>query len=67
MTSDVSKLSSSFRCERAVDGKRCNHRAVAFAMGQHVCPAHLPVIDSACSHSLAPSGRCAYCGGSTAN
>ena len=50
------------RCERVVGATRCKNAAVAFVMGQHLCRDHDPDGDPHCSHSLAPSGRCAYCG-----
>lgn len=48
-------------CERA----KCDQPAVAFALGQHVCATHTPAGSAACTHSLAPSGRCSYCGAPT--
>lgn len=53
------------RCERQTDGNRCKRPAVAFAQGQHVCAEHDPPGHPTCSHSLAPAGRCAYCGATT--
>ena len=45
--------------------KDCRRPASAFAQGRHVCPEHDPPGSVTCSHSLAPSGRCAYCGART--
>lgn len=44
---------------------RCERPATAFAMGRHYCAGHDPKGSTACTHSLAPSGRCAYCGART--
>jgi hypothetical protein len=53
-------------CERALTGKKtCRRPAIAFVMGQHVCVDHDPEGEAGCSHSLAPSGRCSYCGART--
>lgn len=53
-------------CERhTAPKKRCNHQAVAFVQGQHVCRQHDPTGDPNCTHSLAPDRRCAYCGAHT--
>jgi hypothetical protein len=53
------------RCERDRSGKKCGRRTVAFVMGQNVCAEHDPTGSEWCSHSLAPSGRCAHCGSPT--
>jgi hypothetical protein len=51
------------KCEKYVKGKkRCDAPASAFVMGVHLCAVHLPPPQPKCSHSLAPSGRCAFCG-----
>lgn len=50
------------RCERQTHGSRCPRPATIFAQGQHVCPGHEPVGAGSCSHSLAPSERCSFCG-----
>jgi hypothetical protein len=53
------------KCERVVGERRCGAPAVAFVMGQTVCVVHDTTGSPACTHSLAPSGRCAYCGAVT--
>lgn len=53
------------RCELSAGDDRCNRPAVRFVMGKHVCAAHNPTGAPSCSHSLAPSGSCAYCGAVT--
>ena len=51
------------KCEKNLTSKqRCCRPAVAFVMGQHRCVIHDPKGLDNCSHSLAPSGRCSYCG-----
>lgn len=42
--------------------KRCPNPGVVFVMGDWRCRSHLPPEQPKCSHSLAPSGRCAFCG-----
>lgn len=50
------------------DAKLCNHDGPCKVLGtvRHIsawyCPDHVPQVASYCSHSLAPSGQCAYCG-----
>ena len=51
------------RCENA---EKCRRPATRFAQGHHTCAEHDPPGSPTCSHSLAPSGRCAYCGAVTA-
>lgn len=53
------------RCERKINDRPCPNPAAVFVMGQHACLPHDPKGDASCSHSLAPSGRCAYCGAVT--
>ena len=55
------------RCElhearKVGDPVRCPSLAVTFAMGRHWCAKHRPTGSTSCSHSLAPSGSCAFCG-----
>jgi hypothetical protein len=49
----------------SVDGRRCDAPAAVFAMGQHRCLVHDPKGAVSCSHSLAPTGRCSFCGALT--
>ena len=52
-----------FTCEKAITPKKlCGNPATLFVMGRHRCAAHIPRGAKNCSHSLAPSGRCSYCG-----
>lgn len=58
------------KCARTIsdDGlrpKTCKNDAVAYVCGQWVCARHEPKVTGNCSHSLAPSGRCSYCGAKT--
>ena len=55
-------------CERRLTPEkddRCGRPVVAFALGQNLCAVHDPAGDPNCTHSLAPSGRCAFCGART--
>lgn len=54
--------SARFQCEARPSGKQCKAWATAFVMGRHLCSAHDTAGAANCSHSLAPSGRCSYCG-----
>lgn len=51
------------KCERSLPtDSKCGRPVVAFVMGQNVCAGHDPQGSTSCSHSLAPSGRCSFCG-----
>lgn len=50
------------RCESGDNGDKCSALAVTFRMGKHVCTRHTPKGSDTCTHSLAPSGTCSYCG-----
>lgn len=52
-------------CEWSDEKKPCTAVAVVFVMGKHRCAKHTPAGSPHCTHSLAPSGRCAYCGAPT--
>lgn len=53
------------KCEstNTPNGKRCNAPAHRYTVGMWRCLRHLPAPTLHCSHSLAPSETCAYCGG----
>ena len=54
------------QCARGVGRNECKNPAAEFVMGQHVCATHAAQAgDPNCTHSLAPSGRCSYCGALT--
>ena len=53
------------KCERRTNKTPCGRPATAFVMGQNVCAAHDTHGDTNCTHSLAPTGRCAHCGAHT--
>lgn len=53
------------KCDRVTGKKKCTREAVAFTLGQNVCREHEHTGDEHCTHSLAPSGRCAFCGAHT--
>lgn len=55
-------MTSERGCEHNIDGKTCGGPISVFVMGQNRCAVHDPKGDPSCSHSLAPSGRCAFCG-----
>lgn len=42
--------------------KPCGQPADVYTMGTWRCVLHLPAAHANCSHSLAPSGWCAFCG-----
>lgn len=50
------------KCEISTNGTACTAPADLFAQGKHRCIGHAPRPSTSCSHSLAPSGSCAYCG-----
>jgi len=53
-------------CGWVSDSKaRCTQEATVYAMGVSYCAGHAPKGEPNCSHSLAPSGRCAWCGAPT--
>lgn len=52
-----------YRCEwKEGGGRRCDQLASTFVVGEHRCSKHRPKGDPNCTHSLAPSGSCSYCG-----
>lgn len=54
------------KCAKQLTPKtQCGRPADIFAMGVWRCTAHAPTGHPTCTHSLAPSGRCSYCGAPT--
>lgn len=53
------------KCDKRIGKKACGMPADVFVLGQWRCQLHVPTGETNCSHSLAPSGRCAVCGAPT--
>jgi hypothetical protein len=45
--------------------EKCKRPGTVFASGVWRCTQHAPTWHPSCTHSLAPSSRCAYCGAVT--